>query len=485
MKNFVKKFLVLAFILVQFVPTTLVNALTGTNNNNGKITIKNTEVGKTYSVYEILKLESYDTDKKAYSYTVVTGWSDFITTGAGKNYFEVKDGYVVWKESVTKSDTNVKALAKAALAYAESKSIAPTKSSRATTTSVEFTSLNLGYYVVDSSLGSICGLTTTAPTVEINEKNGVPDIKKEVKEDSTGLYGQTNTASINQTVEYKITITVGAGAQNYKLHDTLSAGLTLNSDSFVITAADADNKAVTVTTSDYTKLATPETGDTFTITFTNDFVEKVGSNGTITVCYTAVLNENAVIGGTGNKNETDLDYGNNHNVEATPTYTYTYEFGIVKTTTSNELLDGAEFKLYTIQDKVKTDINVVLVKTENNINYYRPAKANETAVNIKAGIAKISGLDSDTYYLNEVVVPKGFNKLATDPSLTLGAASNNVTMNGTTYLNGGLQVVNYTGEELPSTGGMGTTMFVTVGSMLVLGFGVLLVTKLRLSKIAE
>lgn len=486
MKNLFKKFLVLALLLVQIIPTTIVNAASGSNNNNGKITIKNAEVGKDYSVYEILKLESFNTDKGAFSYTIVSGWEDFVKTGDGAKYFTVdSQGYVTWKSGVSTSDDTIKTLAKEALKYAETKSITATASTTATAKTVTFTGLNLGYYVVDSSLGSICGLTTTKPSAEVNEKNGVPDIKKEVKENSTGTYGQTNDASINDTIEYNITITVGAGAQNYKLHDTLSDGLTLNDNSFKVTAKDVKGTAITVNTTDYTKLATPDKGDTFTITFTNEFVEKVGSNGTINVYYTAVLNENAVIAGNGNPNESSLDYGNKHNVEAVPTITYTYEFDLVKTTTSNEVLNGAKFKLYTKKDNTTNYIDLVKVKEENGINYYRPAKNGETAVEIEAGIAKISGLDSNTYYLDETVVPEGFNKLATDPSITLNNASNNATLDGVKYLNGGIQVINYTGSELPSTGGMGTTMFVTIGSMLVLGFGLLLVTKLRMAKIAE
>lgn len=490
MKNLFKKVLVLALLLVQIIPTTIVNAATGRNNDNGSITIKNAEVGKDYSVYEILKLESYDTDKKAFSYKIVSGWEDFIKTGDGAKYFTVDaQGYVTWKSGASTNDSTVKTLAKEALKYAETKNITVTANTTATSKTVTFTGLNLGYYVVDSSLGSICGLTTTKPTAEVNEKNGVPDIKKEVKENSTGKFGQTNDASIGDTVEYNITITVGAGAQNYKLHDTLSAGLTLNDNSFVITAKDANGDSVTVNTTDYEKLATPDRGDTFTIKFTNDLVERIGSNGTINVYYTAVLNENAVIAGNGNPNESSLDYGNRHNVEAIPTITYTYEFDLVKTTTSKAVLNGAKFKLYTKKDNTKNYVGLVKVKEENGINYYRPAKNGETAVEIEAGIARISGLDSNTYYLDETVIPEGFNKLATDPSIKLNNASNNAKVEFVndikTYTEGGVQVINYTGSELPSTGGMGTTMFVTIGSMLVLGFGLLLVTKLRMAKIAE
>lgn len=474
-----KKLFVMAIVLAQ-VFTISVHA--ETNNDTGSITIKKAEVGKTYSVYEILKLESYDTDKEAYSYKIVSGWEDFVKTGEGSKYLDVdSQGYVTWKSGVDTLDETVKTFAKLALSYANENNISPVKTLVADKTEITFSNLNLGYYVINSSLGSTCGLTTTKPTALVVEKNGVPDIKKEVKEDSNGLYGSSNDASIGDTVDYKITISVGSGAQNYKLHDKLSEGLTLNKDSFKISAVNSLGTSVD-TTNGYEILKVPENDDTFTIKFSNDLVEKIGGSGTITVTYSAVLNENAIIASTGNINESDLDYGNKHNVEAVPTTTYTYEFEIVKTTKDNTLLKGAEFDLYVLNNKVKTVIPVVKVKEENGINYYRPAKDGETGVKIAAGIARISGLDSDTYYLDETKIPDGYNKLFTDPTITLNQSSNNAKVELNKYVEGGLQVINYTGSELPSTGGMGTRVFMAIGSILVVGFGLLLVTKLRIAK---
>lgn len=184
-------------------------------------------------------------------------------------------------------------------------------------------------------------------------------------------------------------------------------------------------------------------------------------------------------------NDSSLDYGDSHNTEADETITYTYEFDLVKTIVDNTVLNNAKFKLYVKNDNEKKYIDLVKIKSENGINYYRPAMKNEIGVEVEAGIARISGLDSDTYYLDETQVPEGFNKLAKDPYITLTAKNNNATLDGVKYLNGGLQVINYTGSLLPSTGGVGTGLFVTVGLMLVIGFGLLLVTKLRMAKIDE
>lgn len=481
MKKILKKFLVFALLIVQFMPINVANA--GTNNNTGTITINSTSEGKDYSIYEILKLESYDNDKEAYSYTIVSGWEDFINNGAGKNYLVVdSEGYVTWKDGVEKTDAVVKEFAKLAKSYAEENNISATQTITATKDSVTFNNLNLGYYLVDSSLGALCGLTTTKPSANLYEKNSIPGIEKEVKEDSSGTFGSNNDATIGDIVEFKTTITVGLGAQNYKLHDKMSKGLSLIEDSFKITALNEDGTEV-VTTDKYTILENAEGNDTFTISFNNALVEEIGVNGTITVLYNAILNEQSVIAGNGNINETNLDYGNNHNIEAIPTVTYTYEFDVVKTTSSNELLVGAEFEL--LGNDNKTIIDVVFVETIDNVNVYRVAKDGETGVKIAAGVARIQGLDSDTYYLNETKIPDGFNRLAENPQITINKANNDAIVENNTYLRGGLQVINYTGAELPSTGGIGTQMFITIGSILVLGFGVLLVTKLRMTKIAE
>ena len=84
---------------------------------------------------------------------------------------------------------------------------------------VVFDNLNLGYYLVDTTLGTLCFLDTTAKEVMIAEKNEEPTVDKEVKEDSTGEFGSTNTAQIGDTVEFRTTIHAKKGAQSYVLHD--------------------------------------------------------------------------------------------------------------------------------------------------------------------------------------------------------------------------------------------------------------------------
>lgn len=93
---------------------------------------------------------------------------------------------------------------------------------------MKFENLELGYYLVDSSLGALCSLNTTAPDAVIKDKNSKPDTEKKVEEDSTKEYGEKDDADIGQTVNFKTTISAKKGAENYILHDKMSKGLTFD-----------------------------------------------------------------------------------------------------------------------------------------------------------------------------------------------------------------------------------------------------------------
>lgn len=188
----------------------------------GSITIDNAVVGQTYTIYQILDLESYDAKAGAYAYKATTAWNDFINSDAIKGQYVNVDaqGYVTW---VKKAD--VAAFAKLAQKYAADHNIANQGTKTADSTTVEFINLDLGYYLVDSTLGTICSLDTTNPSVTIKEKNAAPTNVKEAEEDSTSKYGTANDADIGQTVNFKSTITAQAGAENYVFHDKMSAGL--------------------------------------------------------------------------------------------------------------------------------------------------------------------------------------------------------------------------------------------------------------------
>lgn len=458
MKNIKKLFGLLftfVFALVQ------VNAA-----NNGTITINKAVVDETYSIYRVLDLETYDKTNNHYIYRANENFEAFITSTEGQKYLEARNEngatYYVWK-----TGADVVEFSKAALAYAKTNGVAPVDSKKATSTTVKFDKLPLGYYLVDTTTGSLLNLTTTNPNAVIDEKNTVvPKVDKDVKEDSTGNYGKTNDATIGDTIEFKATITTGAGFTKYVLRDTMSAGLTFNANSVVVKVG-----TTTVDTSNYT--VTPnKDGYTFVVEFKDSYIVTLPKNTVIEVYYTATLNENAVVEGNGNPNELDLAYGENNTTDKVKTTTYTYAFDLVKNDKDKNQLEGAKFKLL---DKTGKEIKVVLVDVTKNI--YRVAVGNEEGVLIVVGKATIEGLDADEYQLEEVEAPVGYNKLTSTVKFTITGKNGN-----NTYERVSNEVINYTGSQLPETGGMGTTLFLTLGSILVIGFGLLLVTKLRVYK---
>lgn len=439
------------------------------DGTKGTITINNAIVNETYSIYRILDLETYDAQNNHYIYRANTKWEAFINDASkGGKYLEAKNEngntYYVWKENADQ----VK-FTEEAIAYAKANSIEAEAFKTATSTTVKFTELDLGYYLVSSSVGSLLHLTTTNPNGEINEKNTIkPEVDKEVKENSTGVYGKENDATIGDTVEFKSTITTGAGFKDYVLYDKMSTGLTLNANSIkAYVIVNSDEVAID---EQYYTVNTDVEGYAFTITFDNEFIAKQPRNTKIVVKYTATLNENATIEGTGNTNETNLKYGND-TTETKKTTTYTYKFNLKKTDADENEIKGAEFKLY----KDNKEILVVLENEADSI--YRVAVAGETGVTIKVGHATIKGLDAGTYYLEEVVSPEGYNKLTSKQKVEVKGKNNDNSF----HIND-ISVVNYTGSLLPETGGIGTMLFITFGLILILGFGLLLVTKLRAYK---
>ena len=450
----------------------------------GSITINNAVVGQDYTIYRILELESYNTTANAYAYKATTAWNTFINSDAIKGtYVEVDaQGYVTWKDGA-----DAAAFAKAAQQYAKDNSIANQGTVTAATTTVNFDNLDLGYYLVDSTLGTLCALDTTNPDVTMKEKNQVPTNVKTVEEDRTGDYGTTNDADIGQTVNFKSTITAQAGAENYVFHDTMSAGLTYTGVGTITL------NGTTVPESSYTVTAPATDGDTFDVTFTQAFCDTLKANDKIVISYTATVNENAVVGLPGNPNESKLSYGDSsvaggeHNVTPpSETVTYTWDLDVLKYANGDEtvvladaqfvLLNKTKDKVATIVDgKVTGWVNVPVADQDGTITW----PANTVLTTGANGKIEIDGLDADTYYLREVKAPDGYNKLANDVTVEITGST---TVEGAlTYTTVVAKVNNQSGTELPSTGGIGTTVFYVVGGLLVVGAFILLVSKRRVS----
>lgn len=461
---------------------------TTTETGEGKITINNAIPGQTYKIYKILELESYDSTTGNYAYKVTPEWKNFVD-GDGNAYLKRVDGtdYVNWVGDATNKGAHVKEFAKKAIAYViqnsssvkplRSQDVSKTSAEQATTT-VTFENLPLGYYLVDSSAGSLCGLDTTAKEVTIEEKNGVPSVDKKVSSTETGNYDTSNTASIGDTVYFKTTITAQPGAQNYVLHDKMTNGLTFNNK------VEVKKGESPVATSYYT-LKTSDFNDdcTFEIVFGQTFCDDLQKDEKITVTYSATLNENAVIAGEGNKNETWLKYGENNNLETThpTTDTKTFEmhvFKFYKDKKNSDKETGLADAVFTLSKKSDGTEPIKLTKTNENSNIYK-VNNNGTITDITTpgdGKFTIQGLGAGTYYLTETKQPEGYNKLSGPVTVVIDETG--LVKVGESEANP-VKVENKTGTVLPSTGGAGTTMIYLVGAVFVLGSGVVLVTKRR------
>lgn len=479
-----------------------------TETGEGKITINNAIPGQTYKIYKILELESYDSTTGNYAYKVTPEWKNFVD-GDGNAYLKRVDGtdYVNWVGDATDKGAHVKEFAKNAIAYVKKANSpvitykekkAPDASAGKTTSTVTFDSLPLGYYLVDSSAGSLCGLDTTAKEVTIEEKNGVPSVDKKVSSTETGNYDTSNTASIGDTVYFKTTITAQPGAQNYVLHDKMTEGLTFDQNSVNVSLhknaqnTDRDLSKTTDYSVETTNLESTDPKCTFHVNFIPTFCDSLEANDTITVTYSAVLNEKAEIGNVDkNTNETWLKYGDSKNTQHETTTTKTFEMNVFKfyedknNSNTEKGLAGATFKL----TKDSQDaVTIGFVKTSNETatdDVYRVAKRGETGTvatitSPKSGKFTIQGLGAGTYYLTETKQPDGYNKLSGPVTVVIDKDGQVKVKNGDAYDEvTQVKVENKSGTVLPSTGGAGTTMIYLVGAVLVLGSGVVLATKRR------
>lgn len=488
MKKFMALIATLTLALAMAVPAF---AASGTASSNGTITIDNAVTNTTYKAYRIFDLESYDTNKDAYSYKLSTKWENFpeyTTTIDGnevsaKDFFSVNSaGYIEWNDAKKGAGADFAKLAKA---FVDKNNIECDAKETATGATVTFTDLTLGYYLVDTSLGSLCSLDTTAPSVTIKEKNSDTTIEKKIVIDGDEKV-DSNSAGIGDTVNFEITITVKDGAPtDYVLHDKLS-GLTFDSDSLKVKVGTRELTANT----DYTLVANPTDGDSFDVKFKDG---KLKPNDVVVVTYSATVAANATIAGAGNTNKAKLEYNGKHSTEEETT-TYVWKLNVHKyalNSTNNEVaLSGAKFVLYRMDGDTKKYAKL----TNNKIDGWVNDKGNATTLETSGtGDILIEGLNEGTYYLEETEAPAGYNKL-TEPIEVEITATTSVTSGSETvqYKNSSetsytpatdatVKVLNSAGTQLPSTGGIGTTLFYVIGGGLMAVAAVLLVTKKRMN----
>jgi len=441
-----KKILSMALAIAMVMALSVSVFAAGTNT----ITVTNAKAGETYNAYKMLDL-SINADKTAFTYTIDADWAAFFAAdGAGYQYVTINS-----KGEVT-AISDAAALAQAAAEYATTvdSTVTPDEDGEAVITGLEN-----GYYLVTSTNGTIAmtDTTPTNPNAEIQEKNPDHTVTKDVQEDDNGNWVDVSTAQIGDTVEYKSTVTILKGAKNVVLHDEMDAVLELNAESIAI-------EGLTKGT-DYTVNAE---ASAFEITFAQTYLNTIATSVTLTVTYEAVLNENADPE-TDYVNKTWLTWGNADTSAVDSVKTNTFKFEVYKHAAgATENLADAVFQL------MKGDKVVKLVKESDTV--YRVAMADEanaveTFKTVASGNIVITGVDTDAdYTLVETEAPAGYNMLSAP--VEVGAINDNSVV---------VDVENKTGTELPSTGGIGTTIFYALGAVMVIGAGVLLVAKKRMS----
>lgn len=444
----------------------------------GSITISNAVSGKTYNVYRILDIATHNDGYTGIVYKTNDKWSEFInSTDVKSHYFTAvgSDGVVTVKDRLTADDAKALAVSAKAWLGAHTDITADATAITATSSTVNFTNLELGYYLVvssgwDDDIEVVCSLDTTKPNIEINEKNGKPTIEKKIVENST--LAESNTAGIGDYVQFKITVNVIDGQpSNYVIHDKMSAGLTFVNTNEHPVGVTVGSRALNATEYSFNDSITDDC--TFELKINDRILQP---NDVVTVTYWGQINSSAVINPGSNTNEAKLTYGTSGNSSWKQTTTKVFGFKVFKHagTDTDHLLPGAEFRLY---------------KTVGGETYYAQFDANglltgwttdatASGVTMTSNSTKalvLNGLDAGTYYLEETKAPDGYNKLTDPVTVTITEDGKvNETANGTVY------VSNNAGATLPSTGGMGTTLFYVIGGGLMVAAVVLLVTKKRM-----
>lgn len=528
----VKKFL--AFLLAA-VPVISLGSLTAyatddepvAQPTSGSLQVASPNVGQTYTLYKLFDARmSFDDDGNmiAVTYTLPEGKTEDdlkyeISEGNVRQWFKVENGYVVAADGVNAEwakDADAMAWARAFGVKVAGKDPITAASAK---TEVKWADLPYGYYFVDSSLGSFVSVDSNNPNVTVQDKNNPPTLDKVITAVSHGsisnVTGEGEAASaemadvgqganehaiaqIGDTITYKLTIGAKPGAENYVVTDTLAAGLTPPAASAVsvkagVTALGAADAAVDVT------------GQVITVSFANAYLNTISANMTITIEYTATLNKDAVVASNSNDNSARLEWGHKTVKDYTEDQSkvWTAEITVFKVDDKSAALAGAGFVLKNADNKYykynEEAVDAVPAQGTEGASDYVPAKdaqpagvvwvdsvedATEYITEVKEEtvgdktekVAKITftGLANGTYTLVEKTVPAGYNEARNIPEITI-AESNYSAEN----LAPSRSIVNMAGTELPSTGGIGTTIFYVVGGLLLVVGGVLLVTKKR------
>lgn len=499
------------------------------------LTINNTKAGHTYNVYQIFTGEISDLNGAKVLSNVKYGAS---YTPSGKtaggdvdsaDLSAITDAKV-FAENFVKTYVKVTAPATPVTVY---KSVPSVKGNTV------ISDLPAGYYLVMDGAAVTGQDATTQYIVQVvgdtsvAVKSDVPTVEKKVMENAKNVnlsgtdtddripsynvpakYNDVADYNIGDKVPFQLIGTLPSNYDDYTtykyiFHDTLSAGLTYNGDAKVYVL----NGTTKTEIADTNLREVKSSGTALTVTFANlKVVTGVTKDSKIIVDYTATLNTAAEIGLPGNPNKVYLEFSNNPNKGGdgetgnTPedkVIVFTYQLDVTKIDANQKetKLKDAEFKLHNEAGKW------VIVDADNKVNGW--TDDDSQASTLKSGddgLFKVIGLDDGVYYLKETKAPQHYNLLSNEIKLTITAT----TSNGQTWESGepgdaltvlsinvgdatesatgdigkgtvSMNVENSKGSTLPTTGGMGTTIFYVVGSILVLGAAILLITKKRMS----
>lgn len=463
------------------------------------VTIKDADKGHTYEAYQVFSGELSEDGKKLSNIK----WGEGISEEGQKALGDATE----YANKLSGEGVSAEAEAAVIGTYLTS----PTASvSESAESDGKYTyvikDLPAGYYLIKDADNSLNGsesaytsyILQVVKDVEVEPKADVASVTKFVKDanDSTGEttdWQKSADYDAGDSVPFRLVATMPSNIDDYEtyklvFHDTLSAGLTYtDADAFTVNIGDAVVEG-------FTKTVTVNDDGTTSVDFACDDIKALGSvtaGTTVAIEYSAVLNENSVIGAQGNPNEVYLEFSNDPNKsgkgENTPTGTtpkdqavvFTYKVVINKVDQDSKPLAGAEFTLYKMVNGVKTAVTTTTVSEDGTtFEFLR--------------------LDDGEYVLEETKTPDGYNSIpevaftvVADHGTTLDALTGTQTSEGTTLVRfaenlaeGALatDVMNASGATLPSTGGAGTVAIYTIGIILVLGAAIFLITKKRVNK---
>lgn len=494
------------------------------------VTINNSVEGHTYEAYQIFSGKIDTLDGAEVLTDIVWGANVDGATIIAKLRADAILAAVIPDTAVTAADV-AKAIngqleesdvAKAlAQVFGNNLTGAATKTSAYADGKYTITDLTAGYYLVKDQKESIGTDDNDAYTrfmlkvvsnVTASPKSSIPTVQKFVKDinDSTETaksdWQKSADHDVNNDVDFRLEGTLPTTYDDYSVYkyvfnDTLDNGFTYNNDAKVYVENAGDSVGSSRVEIDVTPVVS---GQSMTVTIDDLKAITLGKDGVtpvtidkhskITVEYTAKLDDDAVFGSTGNKGEVELVYSNNPNKDAdgnqvvstgkTPKDTvivFTYKVIVNKKDDSGNALPGATFELY---KKVSGSADILVSGT----------------VSAEGDVFTFSGLDDGNYVLKETAAPTSYNPISDieftvsaahdADALVLTALSGDVTTGEATFaadvVAGSLStdIINNLGASLPETGGMGTVLFYVIGSLLVLGAGVLLVVKIKANRAA-